>query len=138
MFERTKQRRENRRKLLDNEFKKYLEDSTEIRKKRIESRRELADKIIQSSMDNPYIRQTFNMEKLSEFVSDENKSLGVKRIIALWVTLGYLFTNMVIIGLSIFPISFLFRMYLIFAFVSTTVILSYFYTSFKMNNLFRL
>ena len=133
-----KRYRENKINFFKKEFDRFIQDETEIRKKRIESRQALAEKIIETSTTNPQVRQTINMEKLSEFVSDENKSMGVKRIIALWVTLGYLITNLVIIGLSVFPISFLFRIYLIFAFVSTGVILSYFYTSFKMNNFFKL
>lgn len=138
MFERIKKRRKDNREFLQKQIDTLIGDSVEIRKKRIDSRTELAKTLIQNTKDDPCIKQTYNLEKLNEFVSDENKSLGVKRIIALWVTLGYIVTNMLILSLNVFPTQFLFRLYIIFAFISSSVILSYFYTSYKMNNLFKL
>lgn len=116
---------------------KLVEDSTEIRKERIRNRRQLAETVIQATTNDPCMKQNINIEKLGEFVSDENKSMGVKRMIAIWVTLGYLLTNMIIIGLGFFPINLIFKLYMVFAFISCSVILSYFYTSFKMNNMFK-
>lgn len=138
MFEKFKKHRENNRKFLKKQIEKLVEDSTEIRKERIKNRKEIAETIIQATHDDPCMKQNINIERLGEFVSDENKSLGVKRIIAIWVTLGYLLTNIVIIGLRVFPINLIFKLYMVFAFISCSVILSYFYTSYKMNNMFKL
>ena len=138
MFKKLKQRREDNKKFIQKQIDKLISDSSEIRKKRIESRAEIAKILIQNTKNDPCNRQTYKIKKMNEFVSDENKSLGVKRIIAIWISLGYVITNMVIMGLHVFPTDFLFRLYLIFAFVSCSVILSYFYTSYKMNNLFKI
>lgn len=137
MFENFKRRREKKRAYMAKQIEQLVNDSTEIRKERIRNRRQLAETVIQATQKDPCMKQNINIEKLGEFVSDENKSLGVKRMIAIWVTLGYLLTNMIIIGLCVFPINLLFKLYMVFAFISCSVILSYFYTSFKMNNMFK-
>lgn len=137
MFERFRRQRQEDKEYMKKQIDKLVSDSEHIRQQRIKSRTELMKAIVESQKDNPCIHQEYNVEKLSEFVSDDNKSLGVKRIIAIWITLGYIVTTMAILCLHVFPIDALFQIYLIFSFISTGVILSYFYTSFKMNNIFR-
>lgn len=133
LFNILRKRKQERREFI----KDLQENEKEIRKQKIKSRENILKTILKQQKDNPCIQQTYNVEKISEFVSDDNKNWGVKRIIAIWVTLGYLLTNLMIFGLGLFPFSFLFRSYLIFCFVSVLVILSYFYSSLKMGNLFK-
>jgi len=128
-----KRYRERRKEITD--F--LLNQEKELRNKRIEERGKILNKIIEVQKDNPCIHETYNIEKLSEFVSDQNKSLGMKRIIAILVTMGYLLTTMIVIGLALFPIKFLFQSYMVLAFVATAVIMSYFYTSYKLGNMFK-
>ncbi len=134
MFEKFREQREKRREYL----KELIHEDKEIREQRIKSRAEILTTILKNNKDNPCVKETYNMEKLSEFVSDENKSLGMKRTIAIVVTVGYLLTTMIIIGRTLFPIEFLFKIYMVLAFIASSVILSYFYTSYKMNNLFKM
>lgn len=136
-FKKFRKRINDRRQDRQEFLQETMKNEKEIRKQRIKSRENIVKQLLEREKKDPCLRQHFNMERLNEFVSDENKSYSVKKMIAIWVTLGYLITNFFIFGLQLFPLEMMFQVYLIFNFVAVMVILSYFYTSFKIGEIFR-
>jgi hypothetical protein len=128
--------RENREQRQEN-LQAILHEETDIRKQRIKSREGIIKELLKREREDPCLRQHFNLESLNEFVSDENKSYSVKKMMAIWICLGYIITNFFILITAAFTMALLFRIYLIFSFVSVLVILSYFYTSFKLGEVLR-